>query len=109
MREVSLDSANVRPEGEADISVVHEINRLAFDSDEKATLVDRFRVEGWSSVLVLGHPDYRPQFGFKPASTHGLKCTFDVSDSVFIALELEKNGLEDGRGLVEFHPLFSSF
>ena len=173
MREVSLDSAIVRLEVEADISLVHEINRLAFDSDEEATLVDRLReagastlslvaevdgvcvghifysavsiagsdsvlglapmavtpslqrrgigtllvthslarlrAENWDGVVVLGHPDYYPRFGFRPASAYDLKCSFEVPDEVFMALELKKNGLEEARGLVEYHPLFSSF
>ena len=29
-------------------------------------------------VVVLGHPDYYPRFGFRPASQFGIGCEYDV-------------------------------
>jgi putative acetyltransferase len=37
-------------------------------------------------VIVLGHPDYYPRFGFTPASTFGIHAPFDVPDTAFLAL-----------------------
>ncbi|MFC5286855.1 GNAT family N-acetyltransferase [Actinokineospora guangxiensis] len=37
-------------------------------------------------VIVLGHPDYYPRFGFTPASTFGIHAPFDVPDAAFLAL-----------------------
>jgi len=74
-----------------------------------STSLDRLQKESCPAVVVLGHPDYYPRFGFKSASTFGLKCTFDVPDGVFMAMELTNGGLGDVHGLVEYHPLFNAF
>ncbi|NIV15430.1 MAG: GNAT family N-acetyltransferase, partial [Aliifodinibius sp.] len=39
---------------------------------------------GFDVVVVLGHPEYYPRFGFIPASQKGLCCEYDVPDEVFM-------------------------
>jgi putative acetyltransferase len=57
-------------------------------------------------VIVVGHPTYYPRFGFKRASTFGVKCAYDVPDDAFMACEL-KSGAWDGiTGIVKYHPFF---
>ena len=62
---------------------------------------------GFKSVIVLGHDKYYPRFGFKPASTWGIKAPFDVPNEVFMALELENGNLEDNSGTVVYSKEFS--
>ncbi len=45
---------------------------------------------GYESVIVLGHKDYYPKFGFKKASKWSITCPFEVPDEVFMSLELKK-------------------
>ncbi|MEV0443817.1 N-acetyltransferase [Streptomyces spectabilis] len=40
-------------------------------------------------VVVLGHPDYYPRFGFGRASAHGIRLTIDVPDEAVMALTLD--------------------
>src|SRR5262249_18482181 len=40
----------------------------------------RCREEGHPYMVVLGHPDYYPRFGFVPASRFGIKSEYDVAD-----------------------------
>ncbi|MEU4834327.1 N-acetyltransferase [Streptosporangium sp. NPDC023615] len=47
------------------------------------------REQGESLVLVLGHAAYYPRFGFVPASRHGIRAPFDVSDEHMMALVLD--------------------
>jgi putative acetyltransferase len=61
---------------------------------------------GCAVVVVLGHPDYYPRFGFVPASRMGLRCEYDVPDEVFMATELVPDALAGVRGLVKYHPEF---
>ena len=65
------------------------------------------RLLGHEIVVVLGHPDYYPRFGFVPASTHGIRCEYDVPDEVFMALELRKGALSEGSGVVKYQPEFN--
>jgi predicted N-acetyltransferase YhbS len=46
------------------------------------------RAMGEDTVVVLGHADYYPRFGFTRASTFGIGAPFDVPDAAFMALPL---------------------
>jgi len=61
---------------------------------------------GCAAVVVLGHPTYYPRFGFARASRLGLRCSYEVPDEVFMAMELEPGALGGRRGLVRYHPAF---
>ncbi|MEG4111440.1 MULTISPECIES: N-acetyltransferase [unclassified Microcoleus] len=61
---------------------------------------------GFHAVVVLGHPDFYPRFGFIPASKKSLKCEYDVPDEAFMVLELESGALEDCSGTVKYRSEF---
>jgi putative acetyltransferase len=63
---------------------------------------------GFSAVVVLGHAEYYPRFGFTPASRFGLGCEYDVPDDVFMVLELEQGALNGKAGTIHYHPAFAS-
>jgi len=65
------------------------------------------RQAGTQAVVVLGHPTYYPRFGFKPSSTFGIRCVYDVPEDVFMAMELHANTLRGKGGLVRYHPAFN--
>ena len=58
------------------------------------------------SVIVLGHENYYPKFGFVPASKWGIKSPFEVPDEVFLALELKEDGLKNVSGIVKYPKEF---
>ncbi|MEG3968446.1 N-acetyltransferase [Microcoleus sp. T2B6] len=62
---------------------------------------------GFHAVVVLGHPDFYPRFGFIPASRKGLGCEYDVPDEAFMVLELESGALQDCSGTVKYRSEFS--
>lgn len=57
---------------------------------------------GFTSVIVLGHPEYYPKFGFEKASTWNIKPPFDAPDDAFMAIELVENALIDASGMLEY-------
>ncbi len=57
---------------------------------------------GFGSVIVLGHSDYYPQFGFQMASQWEIKCPFNVPDESFMAIQLIPGDLEDKSGTVNY-------
>lgn len=61
---------------------------------------------GHDVVVVLGHPNYYPRFGFKPASSKGIRCEYDVPDEVFMVTELKPGALAGRNGLVRYHSEF---
>lgn len=62
---------------------------------------------GFQSVILIGHPEYYPRFGYKTASGFGLKVAMELpSDDVFMAVELAENALSGVTGMVIFPPEF---
>ena len=62
---------------------------------------------GRDVVVVLGHPEYYPRFGFVPAAPLGLRCEYPVPDDTFMVVELRPGALAGRRGLVKYHPAFA--
>ncbi len=62
------------------------------------------RKEGYSFVVLLGHPEYYPRFGFQRASDFGLANEYGA-DEAFMVLELAPGSLPLG-GLVKYGPEF---
>ncbi|WP_313892056.1 N-acetyltransferase [Psychrobacillus sp.] len=62
---------------------------------------------GHQSVIVLGHHEYYPKFGFEKASRWDINAPFEVPEEAFMALELEKNALQHVSGIVEYSSAFS--
>jgi len=65
------------------------------------------REKGYKSVIVLGHPEYYPRFGFKKASKWGIRQPFDAPDEAFMAIELVEDGLKGVSGVVEYPEEYS--
>ncbi len=62
---------------------------------------------GCPFILVLGHANYCPRFGFRPASTHGIQCEWEVSDDVFMLLVLDRAKMQGVSGLAKYRREFS--
>ncbi len=61
---------------------------------------------GHEVVVVLGHPDYYPRFGFVLGRTKGIGCEFEVPDEAWMILELREGALAGRKGSVKFQPEF---
>ena len=47
------------------------------------------RDRGESFVVVLGHPDYYPRFGFERASAHDIRLSIEVPEEALMAMTLD--------------------
>lgn len=63
---------------------------------------------GYGAVVVLGHTDYYPRFGFSPAKRLNIGCEYDVPEDVFMIMELQPGYLQDASGTIQYHAAFSS-
>jgi len=70
--------------------------------------VDACRQRDADAVVVLGHPEYYPRFGFVPASRFGIRSEYDVPDDVFMIQELREGALRGRTGTIRYHPAFAS-
>jgi putative acetyltransferase len=63
---------------------------------------------GCCAVVVVGHPEYYPRFGFVPAARYALGCEYDVPADVFMVAEIERGTLEGASGLVRYDDAFAN-
>ena len=63
---------------------------------------------GCGAVVVLGHPEYYPRFGFTPSACYGISCEYDVPEDVLMIIELQPGFLDGVSGKVIYHSAFSS-
>lgn len=90
----------------APVSVLPEYQNMGVGDKliRKGLLIAKER--GYKSVIVLGHKDYYPRFGFKPASRWEIRAPFEVEDEAFMALELVVGELNKIRGTVIYSKEF---
>ena len=60
-----------------------------------------------AAIFVLGHPNYYPKFGFRPAQEFSIKSEYEVPSDAFMALELFPKSLELIHGTVKYCQAFS--
>jgi len=70
--------------------------------------LDACRRLGHRLVVVVGHPEFYPRFGFRPASRRGLTLPFDAPDDAFLLWQSAPNDPSDVAGMVEFPPAFDN-
>ncbi|MBD2843558.1 N-acetyltransferase [Paenibacillus sp. IB182496] len=62
---------------------------------------------GFYVVLLIGHPEYYPKFGFKPARKFNLELTqFKVPNEVFMVNELKEHELMKIKGELRYPKAF---
>lgn len=61
---------------------------------------------GYGAVLLLGHEDYYPRFGYGRASMFGIRFPFDAPDACCMAMELKAGGLDGIHGMVHYPDAF---
>lgn len=99
--------AGVGGAGLAPMAVHPEYQRQGIGSALVEAGTARLRDRGCPFIVVLGHADFYPRFGFRPASRCGVTCEWDVPDEVFMLLVLDASKMQDVRGLARYRPEFS--
>jgi len=63
---------------------------------------------GYPFIILVGHENFYARFGFAPASTHGIKCEWEVPDDAFMLLVLDEGRMQGVSGLARYRREFSS-
>jgi putative acetyltransferase len=69
--------------------------------------LEQCRKLGHKVVVVVGHPNYYPRFGFASARAKGLEAPFPVPNEAFMVMELVPGSLDDISGLVKYPVEFN--
>ncbi|MFH0910904.1 MAG: N-acetyltransferase [Planctomycetota bacterium] len=92
--------------GLAPMAVLPEHQRQGIGSALVRKGIARLEKKGCPFVVVLGHAEYYPRFGFKRASLHGIRCEWEVPDEVFRILPLQPSRLQGVSGPARYRPEF---
>jgi putative acetyltransferase len=107
---VSLDAGGTEVQGAGlgPMAVLPGFQRAGVGSRLVAEGTRRLRQRGCPFIVVVGHPDYYPRFGFVPGSRHGVRCQWDVPDAAFMMLPLDRSRLDAAPGLARYRDEFGS-
>ena len=61
---------------------------------------------GYQSIVILGHENYYPKFGYELCSKYGIKIPFEAPDENCLVIELVKDGLSGVSGTVQYDKAF---
>jgi putative acetyltransferase len=89
----------------APCAVLPEFQRTGAGAAAIRARLESARALGENLVLVLGHADYYPRFGFTPASGFGVHAPFEVPDEAMMALSLDPSR-ETPRGTIRYPDAF---
>lgn len=94
--------------GLAPMAVLPEFQKQGVGSGLVRRGLEECRALGVEAVVVIGHAEFYPRFGFAPAKGRGLACEYDVPEEVFMVAELREGALEGARGgTVRYGPEFA--
>src|SRR5512139_2212976 len=104
---VSGENGPVTGMGLAPMAVLPERQRQGIGSLLVEAGIDAMRERICPFIVVLGHPEYYPRFGFVPASHHELTCQWQgVPDEAFMVLILDESSMVGVSGLVSYREEF---
>jgi len=91
--------------GLAPMSVLPEFQNRGIGSKLVHDGLEACKGKGYDLVVVLGHINFYPRFGFLRASDHGLSNEYGALDA-FMVIELRQGALKAVGGLVKYAPEF---
>jgi len=99
--------ADVKIMGLAPMAVAPNHQRKGIGSALVRAGLERCKQLGFGAVVVLGHPEYYPRFGFSPSLRFGIGCEYEVPEEVFMVMELQSAYLHGRSGAIQYHRAFS--
>ena len=103
---VESESSNWEAIALAPMAVLPEYQRQGIGSQLVRAGLDECQRLGHIIIVVLGHPDYYPRFGFVSAKEQGVDCQYDVPQEAWMLLEIQEGALAGRKGTVRFQPEF---
>lgn len=98
----------IKGKGLAPMAVLPEMQRKGIGTQLVKAGIENLRGMGGPFIIVLGHPEYYPRFGFEKASLYGIKCQWEgVPDEAFMILWLDKSAMIQISDLAKYREEFN--
>jgi putative acetyltransferase len=83
------------------LAVLPERQRHGIGSELVRRGLEILRERGCPFVVLVGHPEYYPRFGFERASAHGLTCPWHgVPDEAWMVCILDDGAMAGASGMI---------
>ena len=90
------------------MAVLPEFQRQGIGSRLVEAGNQRLKERGCPFIIVVGHAEYYPRFGFTPASKHNIRCEWELPDDVFMIAVLDPLKMQGVSGLAKYRHEFST-
>ena len=90
----------------APVSVHPEWQRRGIGGQLIEAAHQKARAMGYKAVILLGHADYYPRFGYQQLGDYGITLPFEAPPENCMVLELEAGALRGVSGQVVYPPAF---
>ncbi|WP_343534726.1 N-acetyltransferase [Pedobacter sp.] len=67
---------------------------------------EKAKALGFGVVVLLGHENYYPKFGYEMAKKYGIQLPFEVPDENCMVIALTENALQQVKGTVQYPKAF---
>jgi putative acetyltransferase len=95
--------------GLAPLAVLPELQRQGIGIELTNAGLAAVRQTPCPFVIVLGHPEYYPRFGFERASRYGIRSQYEgVPDEAFMILVLDQGALRGKSGVARYRDEFDA-
>lgn len=106
---VPINGSNVTGMGLAPMAVRPNRQRQGIGSKLVRHGLEFLKINGCPFVMVLGHPEYYPRFGFVKASKYKLQCQWDgVPEEAFLALVYDHSLMPISGGVARYRIEFNT-
>jgi putative acetyltransferase len=94
--------------GLAPMAVLPEFQRQGVGSKLVQAGIEILRKSKCPFIIVLGHPEYYPRFGFEPASRYRIRSQWEgVPDPAFMILWLDRTMVNHVSGVAKYRDEFN--
>ena len=89
------------------MAVLPDFQRQGIGSALAEAGLHEMRERAFPFVVVLGHPEYYPRFGFQPASKYEIVCQWEgVPEEAFMVLIFDKDVMQGVSGTARYREEF---
>jgi len=104
---IETDKGTYQGMGLAPMAVLPEHQNKGIGSSLINEGLKAIRSSGTAFVVVLGHPNYYPKFGFEPSSKYAIRCEWEVPEEAFMVLFFDPSKAKDICGIAKYRSEFA--